>query len=81
VSFTRSNLTVRWDPAHGNLLELAEACDVPAGFGCRNGVCHACESQVLSGTVDYVTPPLEAPDHHRVLLCCAAPISDLALEL
>jgi ferredoxin-NADP reductase/MOSC domain-containing protein YiiM len=81
VSFTRSNLTVRWDPAHGNLLELAEACDVPAGFGCRNGVCHACESEILSGTVHYVTPPLEAPDDRRVLLCCAAPTSDLALEL
>jgi ferredoxin-NADP reductase/MOSC domain-containing protein YiiM len=81
VSFTRSNLTVRWDPAHGNLLELAEACDVPAGFGCRNGVCHACESEILSGTAHYVTSPLEAPDDHRVLLCCAAPTSDLALEL
>jgi ferredoxin-NADP reductase/MOSC domain-containing protein YiiM len=81
VSFTRSSLTVRWDPAHGNLLELAEACDVPASFGCRNGVCHACESELLSGTVDYVTTPLEAPDDHRVLLCCAAPTSDLALEL
>ena len=81
VSFTRSNLTVRWDPAHGNLLEFAEACDVPASFGCRNGVCHACESEVLSGTIDYVTAPLETPDDHRVLLCCAAPTSDLALEL
>jgi len=81
VSFSRSNLTVRWDPVHGNLLELAEACDVPASFGCRNGVCHACESEVLSGTVDYVTAPLETPEDHRVLLCCAAPTSDLALEL
>ncbi len=81
VSFSRSNLTVRWDPDHGNLLELAEAWDVPAGFGCRNGVCHACESELLSGTVDYVTAPLEAPGDHRVLLCCAAPRSDLALEL
>jgi ferredoxin-NADP reductase/MOSC domain-containing protein YiiM len=81
VSFTRSNLTVRWDPAHGNLLALAEACDVPAGFGCRNGVCHACESGVLSGTVEYVTAPLEAPDAQRVLLCCSVPASDLALEL
>ena len=81
VSFIRSNLAVRWDPIHGNLLELAEACDVPAGFGCRNGVCHACETGVLSGTVDYTTTPLESPSGHRVLLCCAAPTSDLALEL
>lgn len=81
VSFSRSNLTVRWDPGHGNLLEFAEACDVPVGFGCRNGVCHACESELLSGAVDYVNAPLETPDDHRVLLCCAAPRSDLALEL
>ena len=81
VSFTRSNLSVRWDSAHGTLLELAEACDVPASFGCRNGVCHACESEVLSGTVNYLTTPLQAPDDHRVLLCCAAPTSDLALDL
>jgi ferredoxin-NADP reductase len=81
ISFSRSNLTVQWDPAHHNLLELAEACDVPVGFGCRNGVCHACESELLSGTVDYVTAPLEAPGDHRILLCCAAPESDLALDL
>jgi ferredoxin-NADP reductase/MOSC domain-containing protein YiiM len=81
VSFTRSNLTVRWDPDQVTLLELAEACDVPASFGCRNGVCHACESELLSGTVDYLTAPLEAPGAHRVLLCCAAPTSDLAIEL
>jgi ferredoxin-NADP reductase/MOSC domain-containing protein YiiM len=81
VSFSRSNLSVQWDPDHNNLLELAEACDVPVGFGCRNGVCHACESGLLSGTVDYVTAPLEAPGDHQILLCCAAPESDLALDL
>ena len=81
ISFTRSNLTVRWDPAFGTLLELAEACDVPAGFGCRTGVCHACETDLLSGEIDYTVPPLEAPDRRRVLLCCAAPATDLALEL
>ncbi len=81
VSFTYSNLTVRWDPAYGSLLELAEACDVPARFGCRNGVCHACASEVLSGTVTYLTAPLQPPGERQVLLCCAAPTSDLALEL
>jgi len=81
VSFSRSNLTVRWDPDHHNLLELAEACDVPVGFGCRNGVCHACECEVVSGSSEYVTAPLEAPGAQRILLCCAAPVSDLTLDL
>ena len=40
VTFARSNLTVAWDPSYGSLLELAEACEVPASFSCRTGVCH-----------------------------------------
>ena len=43
VSFARSGLNVRWDPAFRSLLELAEACDVPVRWACRTGVCHNCK--------------------------------------
>ncbi|HEX5193786.1 MAG TPA: MOSC and FAD-binding oxidoreductase domain-containing protein [Solirubrobacteraceae bacterium] len=81
VTFSRSGLTVAWDPSYGNLLELAEACDVPVSFGCRTGVCHYCESGLLTGSVDYVTEPLDAPDAEHVLMCCAQPASEVTLEL
>jgi ferredoxin-NADP reductase len=81
VTFSRSSLTVAWDPSYGNLLELAEACDVPVSFGCRNGVCHNCESGLLDGSVTYVTAPLEAPGPERVLVCCAKPAAPVTLEL
>jgi ferredoxin-NADP reductase/MOSC domain-containing protein YiiM len=81
VTFTHSNLTVPWDPSYQSLLELAEACDVPVSFGCRIGVCHYCESGLLTGQVRYTTDPLEPPDDTRVLVCCSEPTSDLALEL
>ncbi len=81
VIFSRSNLAVPWDPAFGTLLELAEACDVPVSFGCRNGVCHSCESGLLMGAVEYVTEPLEAPGPERVLVCCAQPAGEITLEL
>jgi ferredoxin-NADP reductase/MOSC domain-containing protein YiiM len=81
VTFSRSRLTARWDSSYGNLLEFAEACDVSVNFGCRNGVCHYCESGLLAGDTEYVIEPLEAPDAQHVLLCCARPTSDLALEL
>jgi ferredoxin len=81
VTFSRSSLTASWDPSYGNLLEFAEACDVPVNFGCRNGVCHLCESGLLTGDTEYVIEPLEAPDAEHVLMCCAAPASDLTLEL
>jgi ferredoxin-NADP reductase/MOSC domain-containing protein YiiM/ferredoxin len=81
VTFSRSSLTANWDPSYGNLLEFAEACDVPVNFGCRNGVCHLCESGLLTGDTEYVIEPLEAPDAEHVLMCCAAPASEVTLEL
>lgn len=44
VSFSRSGLSVSWDPAFQSLLELAEACHVPVRWACRTGVCHTCAS-------------------------------------
>jgi ferredoxin-NADP reductase/MOSC domain-containing protein YiiM len=81
ITFARSNLTVAWDERFPSLLDLAEACDVPVGFGCRNGVCHNCESGLLAGAVAYAPDPLEAPPEGRVLVCCSTPRSELALDL
>jgi ferredoxin-NADP reductase/MOSC domain-containing protein YiiM len=81
VTFSRSGLTVAWDPSFSSLLELAEACDVPVSFGCRIGVCHYCESGLLSGSVTYTTEPLERPDTEHVLVCCSQPTAGLILEL
>jgi ferredoxin-NADP reductase/MOSC domain-containing protein YiiM/ferredoxin len=82
VTFVRSNLAVAWDEDRfGNLLDFAEACDVPVGFGCRTGVCHSCESGVLAGTVSYGIEPLEPPPDGRVLPCCTVPTSELTLDL
>jgi ferredoxin-NADP reductase/MOSC domain-containing protein YiiM/ferredoxin len=81
VTFSRSNLAVRWDDRYPCLLELAEACDVPVGFGCRNGTCHNCESSLLAGNVIYDTEPLEPPPEGRVLVCSTRPDSELTLDL
>ena len=81
VLFSRSNLSVEWAPAFGSLLDLAEACDVPVGFGCRTGVCHNCESGLVSGEVDYQIEPLEPPGPSRLLMCCSHPRTDIALDL
>jgi ferredoxin-NADP reductase/MOSC domain-containing protein YiiM len=81
VAFTTSGLTVRWDPAFGSLLELAEACDVPVAWSCRTGVCHTCECGLVDGVVGYLPEPLEPPEDGRALICCSRPASDVALEL
>ena len=45
-------LTVGWTDGYGSLLDLAEACDVPVRWSCRTGVCHTCETGLLSGDVE-----------------------------
>jgi ferredoxin-NADP reductase/MOSC domain-containing protein YiiM len=81
VTFITSGLTVRWDPAFGSLLELAEACDVPVAWSCRTGVCHRCESGLVDGEVAYLPDPLAPPEDGRALICCSRPTSDAALAL
>ena len=81
VSFARSGLSVPWSPSFGSQLELAEACDVPARWSCRTGVCHNCESGLISGSAEYGPEPLDLPGSGKLLICCAKPLGDLVLDL
>ena len=81
INFVRSAITVAWDDQYPSLLDFAEACDVPVGFGCRIGVCHNCESSLLAGDVAYTTDPLEPPPEGRVLVCCTRPAGEVTLDL
>jgi len=81
VSFARSGLNVPWNPKYASLLEFAEACDVPVRWSCRTGVCHMCESGLISGNVAYDPEPLEAPAQGNLLICCSRPKGDVAIDL
>jgi len=81
VSFARSNLIVPWGPDYQSLLELAEACDVPVRWSCRTGVCHTCESGLVSGAVRYDPEPLDPPAAGNLLICCSTPENDVVLDL
>lgn len=81
VTFARSGLTANWAPGYRTILDFAEACDVPTRFSCRSGVCHMCETGVVAGTATYVQTPLEPPPPGTVLICSAAPATDLVLDL
>jgi ferredoxin-NADP reductase/MOSC domain-containing protein YiiM/ferredoxin len=81
ISFSRSNLSVAWDPSFASLLELAEACDVPVRWSCRTGVCHTCETGLVSGDVSYRPDPLEPPAPGTALICCSRPGGAVTLDL
>jgi ferredoxin-NADP reductase/MOSC domain-containing protein YiiM/ferredoxin len=82
VSFARSGLAVHWSPSKPrSLLELAEACDVPVRWSCRTGVCHSCESGLVSGSVAYDPAPLDPPAEGNVLICCSRPHGDVVIDI
>ena len=81
ATFVRSGLTTTWDSRYQSLLELAEACDVPAKWSCRTGVCHTCETGLISGLVSYQIEPIEPAADGNVLLCCCRPEGDVALDM
>jgi ferredoxin len=81
VSFARSGLNVRWDPAFQSLLEMAEACDVPVRWSCGTGVCHNCETALIGGDVSYRPDPVEPPADGNALICCSRPQGDIVIDL
>ena len=81
VSFARSNIAAHWNPVYQSILELAEACDVPVRWSCRAGVCHSCESGLVSGAVAYRPEPLDNPAQGNILVCCSHPIRDVVIDL
>ena len=82
VSFARSGIAAHWKAsAYQSILELAEACDVPVRWSCRTGVCHSCESGLVSGAVVYGPEPLEKPADGNLLVCCSQPVRDVVIDL
>ena len=82
VSFARSGIAAHWNAsAYQSILELAEACDVPVRWSCRTGVCHSCESGLVSGAVVYEPELLEKPADGNLLVCCSQPIHDVVIDL
>jgi ferredoxin-NADP reductase/MOSC domain-containing protein YiiM len=82
VSFARSGIAAHWKASvYQSILELAEACDVPVRWSCRTGVCHSCESGLVSGEIVYGPEPLDKPADGNVLVCCSQPIRDVVIDL
>jgi ferredoxin-NADP reductase/MOSC domain-containing protein YiiM len=53
ITFTKSKISMKWGEQYQSLLEAVEACDIPARWSCRTGVCHRCECSLVDGEVAY----------------------------
>jgi ferredoxin len=50
-------------------------------WSCRSGVCHSCESGLISGAVRYQPDPLDAPAEGNILICCCRPSEDVVIDI
>lgn len=81
VHFTKSGLSVEWDPAVANLLEFAEEQGLMPDYSCRAGTCESCKTRVTAGETEYLFQPFEIPSDGSVLICCSVPKGDVTLDL
>jgi len=79
VRFARSGRVLRWTPADGALLDLAEANGLRLPSGCRVGQCESCAVPRMEGAVRHLVP-LAVEDPDSCLTCQAVPLTDLVLD-
>ncbi len=76
VTFTASGTAAEWRADGGlTLLQLAESAGLSPAYACRQGVCGACEVDLLAGSTTYDPRPSVIAAPGRVLACCARPAS------
>ena len=81
VRFAKSGVAVRAD-AHTNLLRVAEDAGMNPPHGCRMGICHTCNTTLLSGCVrDLRTGQVLNEAGSIVQTCICATAGDCELDL
>lgn len=82
ICFEKSGKKGRCGGAVQTILDAAEASDVPADSGCRNGDCGACVVKLLKGKVSYPTKPSYGPlESSEALACVAVPDGPISVNL
>ncbi len=80
IEFAGSAESITWDGSHQNLLELAEAMDVPVPSGCRAGNCGACRMKVVEGSTSNLKKPGIKLTDGECLACISQPDGPVKLE-
>ena len=81
VRFGRSRAEVEAS-GHASLLEVAEKAGVSAPHGCRMGICHSCDTTLVSGCVrDLRSGRRIGEPGARVQVCVCAAAGDVELSL
>jgi hypothetical protein len=54
---------------------------INVGMPRRTGVCHRCETALMTGAVNYAPSPIDLPGDGNLLICCSQPQGDIVVDL
>lgn len=80
VAFNRSGKTANWDEGAGDLWNFAKAAGVDIASGCLKGSCGTCITAIISGEVEYDSPPDFECEDGSCLVCCCKPKGEIKLD-
>ena len=81
IEFAGSGESISWDGQYENLLELAEAMNIPVSSGCRAGNCGACRMRVVKGSTYALKKPGFKLGEGECLACISQPNGSVKLEI
>ncbi|HIF9108091.1 TPA: class I ribonucleotide reductase maintenance protein YfaE [Photobacterium damselae] len=81
TSITIKNQIITNVDTNLSILESLELNDVKVEFQCRNGYCGACRCKLIDGEVKYIKDTLAFVNEDEVLICSAAPKSNITIKL
>lgn len=70
-----------WTAESGSILDAVEREGIQWAFGCRVGACGTCARRLVSGDIEYLSEPIGPRPRDTVLVCCAAPLSDVTFAV
>ncbi len=82
ICFEKSGKQGRCVGPHQTILDAAEASNISAESGCRNGDCGSCVVKLLKGNVHYPKQPSYGPlESNEALACVAVPDGPISVDL
>jgi len=80
IEFSRSGITVPWNPAAENLYEFASDQGISIDKSCGVGSCGSCVVAIKRGSVEYDLDPSFDVEEGSCLTCICRPACDLVID-
>ncbi|MBL4701841.1 MAG: 2Fe-2S iron-sulfur cluster binding domain-containing protein, partial [Phycisphaeraceae bacterium] len=80
VTLNRNGKAANWDDSAQTLWKFADSMGATIPIGCGKGSCGTCLTAIISGEVQYESPPDFECEAGSCLVCCCKPKGEITLD-